>query len=653
MIQADELPLILAGPLVRRVTSEVFTLWLVGSGALRLKLRLIQAGELLYEQELAEPELRVLPVGERAFVHCIQVSSLQKPFKGYLNYELSCLVGAEWLKLSDLLPDLGYQGALPRIPVAGTLREILHGSCRKPHHPSPDALVAADQLLAERYRLGQDPPDLLMMTGDQVYVDDLCGPLLLAVQQVIRLLGLPNERFSGTALADAEALYVSADNLYGRRRFLPLLLAENRYSRLFNNGARPVFTSSYCDNHLISFAEVFALYLLCWSPALWPLIRLPQAQDLALDQTKQKLYHKESLLLERFVAGLPQVRRLLAHLPSYMIFDDHDVTDDWNLTEAWENAAYQHAFSRRIIGNALMAYWLCQGWGNQPEAFAQDFWQQALAYCKQPSSQTQDAWIDGLLAFEGWQYSLPTQPKLVVLDTRTRRWHSESSPYKPSGLMNWEALSELQLALMDQPAVVLVSAAPMFGVKFVEVLQALLTLLGKALAVDAENWMAHPEAAYTLLNIFKHQRTPRSFVILSGDVHYSFVYDIVLRFRRNSPQIWQITASGLKNEFPHKILRRLAQFNRVLFHRASPLNWLTRRKGMLIESRLVNGVNGQELYNHSAIGLVRFNQVGAPVQIGLLTGTQQKIFFEPDPDSPIGPVPAEHSKSESASATIF
>ena len=57
----------------------------------------------------------------------------------------------------------------------------------------------------------------------------------------------------------------------------------------------------------------------------------------------------------------------MAHVPSLMIFDDHDVTDDWNLTADWERCAYGHPFSKRIIGNALVAYLLCQGWGNAPD----------------------------------------------------------------------------------------------------------------------------------------------------------------------------------------------------------------------------------------------------------------------------------------------
>ena len=38
-------------------------------------------------------------------------------------------------------------------------------------------------------------------------------------------------------------------------------------------------------------------------------------------------------------------------------------------------------------------------------------------------------------------------------------------------------------------------------------------------------------------------------MILSGDVHYSFVYQVLIRHRNGGPKIWQITSSGIKNEF--------------------------------------------------------------------------------------------------------
>src|SRR5690606_19319845 len=79
-----------------------------------------------------------------------------------------------------------------------------------------------------------------------------------------------------------------------------------------------------------------------------------------------------------------------------------------------------------------------------------------------------EALIDLLLKFPDWGYNLATTPPVVVLDTRTRRWRSETSRRRPSGLMDWEALMELQQDLIGNDTVIVVSPAPMFGVKLIE-----------------------------------------------------------------------------------------------------------------------------------------------------------------------------------------
>ena len=102
-----------------------------------------------------------------------------------------------------------------------------------------------------------------------------------------------------------------------------------------------------------------AMYFLVWSPALWRNVTF-QVNDIATQH--KDTFEKEQKAIEGFVNTLPKVRRALAHIPVYMIFDDHDVTDDWNLTRGWEQEVYGNPFSKRMIGNALTGYLLCQGW---------------------------------------------------------------------------------------------------------------------------------------------------------------------------------------------------------------------------------------------------------------------------------------------------
>ncbi|EFL26514.1 conserved hypothetical protein, partial [Streptomyces himastatinicus ATCC 53653] len=69
----------------------------------------------------------------------------------------------------------------------------------------------------------------------------------------------------------------------------------------------------------------------------------------------------------------PEVRWLLSTVPSCMIFDDHDVIDDWNTSEAWLNRMRTTPWWRERILSGLMSYWVHQHLGNlSPAELAAD-----------------------------------------------------------------------------------------------------------------------------------------------------------------------------------------------------------------------------------------------------------------------------------------
>jgi hypothetical protein len=177
-------------------------------------------------------------------------------------------------------------------------------------------------------------------------------------------------------------------------------------------------------------------------------------------------------------------------------------------------------------------------------------------------------------------------------------------------------LSELQQELLDHPSAIIVSPAPIFGVKLIETVQKVFSWCGYPLLVDAENWMAHRGAAQVILNIFRHSRTPGNYVVLSGDVHYSFVYEVLIRHRKAGPRIWQITSSGIKNEFPPTLLEWFDRLNRWLYSPRSPLNWFTKRRLMrIVPYTPEHAEAGERLWNSAGIGQVFFNEQGQPSEI--------------------------------------
>lgn len=626
MVQLVE---IIAGPILRRVTRDRLVLWLATSKPVDIRLCLYrhEDGQCFFSGDISEFSPQPVQIGAQAYIYLIDYKAKEPfPEEVLLEYDLFIRTDEQEKNLATLFPDIVYRDQKrPVFVYKRRLDHLLHGSCRKPHYPSQDALLQVDAELAACVEQVAKRPALLVMTGDQIYADDVGGPMLAAIHQASRVLGLFPEKLTGAVVGDSVELMQSPLGYYKREHLLPHSKeTKTLRDRFFGGVRKPIFTTASAHNHLVTFGEVAAMYLLIWSPELWQYVDYDAAD---IPEAYRELYATERQSVEQFAEGLASVRRMLAHLPIYMIFDDHDVTDDWNLTRGWEEVAYEHPFSRRIIGNALIGYFLFQGWGNDPDRFDVAFLQSVQNYFQQPGEEKQDALIDFLLVFENWNYSLPTLPKTVVLDTRTSRWWSESSLSKPSGLMDWENLSEMQQELMDQPAVVLVSPAPIFGVKLIEVVQRIITFCGHPLVVDAENWMAHPGSASIILNIFRHRRTPKNFVILSGDVHYSFAYDVKLRYRTNSPNIWQITCSGFKNEFPHGLLLWFDRFNRWLYSSRSPLNWFTKRRRMRIRARKPDNHGHRHLLNRSGVGRVRLNEEGEPVEISVLVTDGDEVRF--------------------------
>lgn len=608
------------------MTSTECHIWVVTSNADSPTLNL-SANEVVVSGNCQRETIRV---GKYAFVHLLSFTS-SEPFEdtARIGYSLSFSDDAQQASWENEQRGLLYDGQ-PSLcfHYTETPETILHGSCRKPHFHSDDALAQVDVLHKNAFKKQNDFPDLLLMTGDQIYADDVAGPMLKAIHSVIDRLGLYHEALEGAVVTNTNELATHEHGYYEREQLLPQIATNTVLSSIFFGAKKkPVFTSVNAQNHLIGSAEIIAMYLLVWSDTLWADINIDKD---GIPQKYHAIFDKEHEALNGFVKQLPQVRRALAHIPTYMIFDDHDVTDDWNLTRGWEQEVYGNPLSKRMIGNALIGYLLCQGWGNAPKKVAP-----LIAKVQESMGESglnsHDEIIDDLLDFDQWHYRLDTTPPIEVLDTRTQRWRSESNMNKPSGLMDWEALCDFQHSIIGKESVIVVSAAPIYGVKVIEAIQKVFTFFGKALTVDAENWMAHKGTANVILNIFRHYKTPPDFIILSGDVHYSFVYDVRLRFRRNSPHITQFTCSGLKNAFPDGLIKWLDRLNRVLYRSKSPLNLFTRRRNMSVKAREPSLGYG-ELFNGCAIGVLKISQKNTDVQCKALLSNGKEVEFPASKD---------------------
>ena len=118
-----------------------------------------------------------------------------------------------------------------------------------------------------------------------------------------------------------DLLMLLGDQVYADDNISPLTLARIRYRRSQSTGA---------GWEVANFGEYTELYEESWS--------------------------------------IPAIRWLLSTLPTAMIFDDHDVRDDWNTSDAWLREIRSTSWWQDRIEAALMSYWIYQHLGNLPPA---------------------------------------------------------------------------------------------------------------------------------------------------------------------------------------------------------------------------------------------------------------------------------------------
>ena len=595
------LPLVIAGPILRRTERDSVSVWIA------LKERTNNIYLEVYER--ANPASTILrngtasstiALGDHLHVAVVNASPtnpgiLLQPGTIYL-YDL-ILGSRAYAQLGSpgvLNPPGNSGGAISKIAYGSfnlpsfvlpssnmnNLR-IIHGSCRKPHGGKTDALRALDVMIENTY---DDPirrPQQLYLTGDQIYADDVADVLLFMLMDAGRtLLGWDETLPTGVPASD--------------------LIPGNRQQLMESNN----FTSGEAKSHLMKLYEFYAMYLFTWSDELWgaesatfsqvfpgvptrrptPSHWQTRARGLmppTVPTLADSAFNQERWKIERFRRSLPFVRKALANIPSYMIFDDHEITDDWFLTKKWaEDALAPGTLSRRIIQNGLAAFAIFQSWGNNPTAFqtgtaGRTLVDQLINLHTQRGSNP-SGWnnigttlLPRVVSSGGrnyrlehgftWHFSIVFDAfQVVFLDTRTHRgFYSQNGP--PSLVHSAGISHQIPPRPADRELMILISPAPVTGHSFVEetvqpTMRTITTIFNFSVAAgsasaDYEAWLFNRYTFEALLeNLAQHERV----LILSGDVHYGF---------SNSIQYWdertttvrraafaQLCSSAQKNE---------------------------------------------------------------------------------------------------------
>ncbi|WP_460362885.1 alkaline phosphatase D family protein [Actinocorallia lasiicapitis] len=241
----------------------------------------------------------------------------------------------------------------------------------------------------------------------------------------------------------------------------------------------------------------------------------------------------------------PAVRWLLSTVPTFSIFDDHDVRDDWNTSYAWREWIWTQPWWRQRIVGGLGSYWIYQHLGNLPpgERHHDVVFAAVLEACEQPGGdggKVLDEFAeraDKEPTVARWSFTLDLgKTRVVVVDSRASR-----------------LLTEDRRAMLDDVEQAWLDSQLTGGVDHLLIASSLPYLLPPAIHhaeawneriaarrqngfgeklrrfADLEHWAAFDgsfrqvAAAVTEVAEGKRGDAPATIAFLSGDIHYSYL----------------------------------------------------------------------------------------------------------------------------------
>ena len=272
----------------------------------------------------------------------------------------------------------------------------------------------------------------------------------------------------------------------------------------------------------------------------------------------------------------PDIRWLLSTVPSTMIFDDHDVHDDWNISEAWvREMRAKDWWEDRIVG-AFMAYWLYQHLGNlAPPELAEEPLFAELRGLEDggPRLRAFGRQADRESAASRWAFHRDFgRSRLVVLDSRAAR-------VLPEGRRDmidqgeWTWISDHARGEYDH--LVIASTLPVFMIKGVHHLEAWSEAVcggawgppGRRVGewarrlLDLDHWPAFQRSFAGMVGLLDElalaEGHPASITLIGGDVHTAYIAEVGIGDGRGS-RVHQVVCSPFRNPLdPHQ--RRLVK----------------------------------------------------------------------------------------------
>ena len=244
-----------------------------------------------------------------------------------------------------------------------------------------------------------------------------------------------------------------------------------------------------------------------------------------------------------------EVRWLLSTVPTAMIFDDHDVRDDWNTSRAWREQMQAQRWWHQRIRGALASYWVYQHVGNLPpdERAADPVWQavQETVGDTWPVLQKMAGEVDADPTVVRWSFRWDLdRVRLVMVDSRCGRMLDEGD----RSMLDEAEFRWVECAVEEDAAdavdhVLVGSSLPWLLPSAIHDAQSINEeaasrdgLRGRLAetmrqGADLEHWAAFRSSFDRLAALLQRVGTgpaaPATVSVLSGDVHHSYAAKVI------------------------------------------------------------------------------------------------------------------------------
>ncbi len=309
-----------------------------------------------------------------------------------------------------------------------------------------------------------------------------------------------------------------------------------------------------------------------------------QRRDPDEEPGRRVVDYEEYTRLYREAWSEPTIRWLFSVVPTAMIFDDHDVHDDWNTSEAWLEEMRKKEWWNEHIVAALMSYWVYQHIGNLSPSAAQE---DELFAKVQQAGDAGDLLRD--FAYKAdrekadarWSYCRDMAgTRLLVIDSRAGRVLDEDAREMVDE-HEWKWIDEHATGGFDH--LLLATSLPYLMTPGLHYLEAWSERVcggawGSAAAkagekvrqaMDLEHWGAWGTSFAKLTELQRsiaageRGEPPASIVTLSGDVHHAYLMEVA--FPRDAgvrSSVWQAVCSPFRNPLDNRertIMRGMAK----------------------------------------------------------------------------------------------